>query len=359
MQNTPSASTDVNDPSRLSLVDRLAAKLCTPEQIAREIMDQVYAGLEVHCRIPDAYKHCELKTERKDIDRMGDEELRELLKHPPGSIINPESPHLKAIELFTMIQEGHELVTQDHDPLRPTVGAYLYGPAGVGKTHIMAAYGRTVETMLSSRISNLMRAVRDLLRIALDRYEKEMETYSDTRGAQKIVLTTKGDMEIQRNPSQAFMAQVEEIKRRLRANRNQPTDMLYLGFKDLVDLFGQQETRAETLEAIANAPVVFVDDLENSSPDGVAVVQRLIEERYERGRFGTFVTTNYDVDKVAGPAGESRNHIQSRVSESLVHIDFSGCKDWRKEVKHRRIRFVEEEICRRVAEKHPDGKPAC
>ena len=40
-----------------------------------------------------------------------------------------------------MILEGDPCVCENGDPLRPTLGAYLVGPPGAGKTHIMAAFG--------------------------------------------------------------------------------------------------------------------------------------------------------------------------------------------------------------------------
>ena len=360
MPETPLPPATAPSPEKstpLSFVDRLAARITTSAEIAQEIMNDVYAGLQVHCNIPAGYAHCELSTARRDIDQMSEEDVRALLANPSGPIINPHRQHLEAMEFFNMILEGHELVTQDHDPLRPTVGAYLVGPPGVGKTHIMAAFGKEVETRLSSRISNMMRGVRDLLRIALTEYEKQMEQYCDTPGAQRIVLTEKGDMHIQRNPAEAFMQKVEDLKRRVRANRNQPTDMLYFGFKDLCELTEQRSTRKETLEALAKAPVVFVDDLDGgSSPAHLEIIRRLIEQRYELGRFGTFLTTNISVEKVAGADENVSKRILSRAKESFAVFDFDKCTDWREQVKHRKITLIQDEISRRIAERYPDAK---
>ncbi|MDO8468778.1 MAG: hypothetical protein Q7S29_03410 [Candidatus Peribacter sp.] len=353
-KDAPSAGPEGQAATKLSIVDRLAARLCTSEDIAREIMDDVYAGLQVHCSIPAGYAHCELGTEKKDIDHMTEDDLRALLAHPSGTIINPHRQHLEAIEFFQMILEGHELVTQDHDSLRPTVGGYLVGPPGVGKTHVMAAFGRAVEAKLASRIANMMRGSKDLLKIALNDYETQMTTYCDTRGAQRVVLTAKGDMQIQKNPAEVFMQKVEEIKMRIRKNRNQPTDMLYLSFKDLCELSMQPGTRKDTLDTIAHAPVVFVDDLDGGSdPEHLAVIQRLIEQRYELGQFGTFLTTNIGLEQVGGADENVRRRILSRSKESFAVLEFNECEDWRDRVKQRRIGLIREEIHSRVAAKYP------
>ncbi|MDD5055296.1 MAG: hypothetical protein PHZ00_03430 [Candidatus Peribacteraceae bacterium] len=354
MPETPSSPTASSEKgTALSFVDRLAARLCTPQDVACEITQKMYAGLQVHCRIPEGYRHCELGTEMIDLKHIETEPLRQLLEHPPGKIINPQPQQLHAIEFFNMILEGHELVTQGGDPLRPTVGAYLHGPPGVGKTHIMAAFGRSVEAQLATRLEGVMRSVRSLIGTFLREFDQLMEKHHDTPGVKRITITRTGIKE-DINPVELFQQRIDVIMKRILENRDQPTDMLYLGFKDLCELFDRRETRKEALDALARAPIVFVDDLDGgSSPAHLDVIRRLIEQRYEVGRFGTFLTTNIDVKQVGGSDENVSKRILSRAKESFAVFDFSECVDWRDAVKHRRIKLIQDEIARRVAEKYP------
>ena len=43
------------------------------------------------------------------------------------------------------------------------------------------------------------------------------------------------------------------------------------------------------------------------------------------------------------------NRLISRCAETLVTIDFSDCEDWRRKVKSRRVKLIEDELDRRIA----------
>jgi hypothetical protein len=339
-------------PANLSLLDRLTSRLCTKDEVAQAIMDEVHSGLSVHCSIPEGYAHCDLATAAQDIDSLGEPELRKLLARPSGMILNPEIQHLKAIEFFSMILEGNPLVCDACDPLRPNVGAYLYGPPGVGKTHIMAAFGRKIAALLQERLSGVMGRIQNYTEMFHRQYEYEMQKFKYKPGTAVYDLTADGGMHKHEDPAKKFEQGIESIRKQIREHPDQPTDMLYLGFEDLCELYLNPSTRKDALEAIERAPVVFVDDLHGKGdPERLMVIQRLIERRYELKRFGTFLTTNIDISHIGGADTNIGKRILSRSHESFAMFDFSQCIDWREKVKQRKITLIEQEIERRLAVK--------
>lgn len=337
-----------------SIADQLTAGLTTRKEIADAIVQEVHAGLKVFCSIPEGYAHCELQTRTVDLDSLSEPELRELLEHPPGAILNPSRAHLKATEFFRMILEGHPLVCEGGDPLRPTVGAYLHGPPGVGKTHVMAAFGRSIEAILESRLSDVMKRIQSYIDIFYRQYQSDVDKDPAPDG-RTIWTLTPSSLKASKRPEDRFQEGMSNIKQSLAGNKDQPTDMLYLGFDDLCELYTSDTTRRDALEAIENAPVVFVDDLHGKGdPERLQVIQRLIERRYELGKFGTYVTTNVDVAHIGGEDEGIGKRILSRSKENFIIIDFQECTDWRETVKNRRIRLIDAEIDRRIAAQRPD-----
>ncbi len=357
MANDPESRPSEGGRPPLSILDKLTAGLATRQDIAQAIMDEVHAGLQVYCSIPEGYAHCELGDRTLDFDTLGDAELRNLLDHPPGVIINPARPHLEAMELFRMILEGDSLVCEGGDPLRPTVGAYLYGPPGVGKTHVMAAFGRAIQALLASRLDDVTKRIRSYIDIFHRQYQIDFQR--DKTGGRQVWTVTADSIKASKTPEQKFQEGMENIRRSLAGNKDQPTDMLYLGFDDLCELYVSSATRRDALVAIENAPVVFVDDLHGKGdPERLKVIQRLIERRYELGQFGTFLTTNVDVEHIGGGDESIGKRILSRSRESFVPFDFTGCTDWREAVKNRKIKLIQAEIGRRIAARTPTAASA-
>jgi len=277
--------------------------------------------------------------------------MRELLTNPAGVIINPKPPHREAMEFFQMILEGNELVCDGGDPLRPTVGAYLYGPPGVGKTHIMAAFGRIVEATLQARLADIMSKIRLNIDMIYRQYQKDADTDKAPDGRKIWTISSKGAT-ISETPDEKFQKGLEGIKRILVGSKDQPTDVLYLGFDNLYQLYRSPDTRADALEAIEKAPIVFVDDLHSKNdPSRLEVIQQLMERRYELGKFGTFVTTNIDVEHIGGDEENERKRILSRSKETFVPFDLTECEDWRDTMKQRRIKMIKAEIQRRVTKR--------
>jgi DNA replication protein DnaC len=333
------------------LLERIHSGLISREAFEEEVVNQVYSGLKRYCRIPDAYQHCELDCAQVELDQLSDSELKFLLDNPPNVIVNPEPAHLKAIQFFRMILSGDSLVCNEGNPLEPSVGAYLYGPPGVGKTHIMAAFGLEIHSRLQARLGDLKTAVGDLVERAYARYlyRESHESYTedpDVGWVEAKDLTLHQSL----SPRHEFWKSVHEFQQRLMEYRYQPTDVLYIGFKELYELCKFGSERDDAMNAIDNARIVFIDDIHpQGDMEQVQIVLHLLERRYEMGRAGTFLTTNLDTAGLGGGDEMLGKRLTSRCAETLLTFDFSGCRDWRTHMKSRRIKNIERELETRIS----------
>ena len=150
------------DTAQLSLIDRLDAGLISREDLESELVAEAWAGLQPFCRIPDGYRHCAIDLKSLDVGQLDDDALADLLASPPSAIVNPAPVHVQAAEFFRMLLDGDRMVCEDGNPLMPSVGAYLFGPPGVGKTHLMAAYGLRVRALLEDQLDWIKSALGDL-----------------------------------------------------------------------------------------------------------------------------------------------------------------------------------------------------
>ena len=337
---------------KLSPLDRLIEGVSSQHEFLAAMKDEIHAGLSVYCDIPAGYQHCTLQTRNVDIEKLSEEQVRDLIDRPQGEIVNPENAHREAIEFFAMIQEGHPLVTKDGNPLRPTVGAYLQGPTGVAKTHIMAAYGRWAQQKLAQELKEIMTRVDSLIGTFYRQYTYDIDHVKQGDGlkTRSFELTASDIKDPEKTPQEKLRQGIEGAKRILAGSKYQPNDMLYLGFEDLCTLYGSKETRSDALEAIEQAPIIFVDDVHAQGTEGgLDVVKKLFERRYELKQFGTFVTSNVDVESIGGSDANVAKRILSRSKESSLVIDFAGCTDWRESMKQRKIQFIRDEISKRIA----------
>ncbi|HKI74387.1 MAG TPA: hypothetical protein VJ998_07085 [Pseudomonadales bacterium] len=338
----------MND-GRNVILDELNAGILSMQDFREQVIDQVYSGLHQYCQIPDGYQHCDLSTRQMDIESMDDDELRLLLRHPPPEIVNPHSSHIKAIKLFELLLSGDPMVCEQGDPLSPTIGAYLYGPPGCGKTHLMAAYGRRLKQQLDERLAD----VREMMGSVID---KAYVQYLQRRASEETEREPLGQLKleddnifIQSSPEDEFWHSMETFKRRLSEYDYQPTDLIYIGFKELFEVCKYSHERHAALRALESARVVFIDDIHpQDDPEQIQLVLHLLERRYELGRSGTFLTTNLQTRELGGGDDMLGSRLLSRCAETLLTIDFTGCDDWRQTVKARRIKLVEEEVERRM-----------
>ena len=334
-----------------TILDRIEAGLLSREQFELEVINQVYSGLHRYCQIPSGYQHCELATRLLEFDTMSDEELRNLLNHPPPEIVNPYPSQLKAIELFEMLLSGEALTCKHGDPLGPTIGAYLYGPPGSGKTHLMAAYGRSVKEMLDENLNHVRDLMGDVIEQAYNTYNERQASESETNvgGVGYLSLKDSDTLTDERSPADEFWATIEEFQTRLKSYEYQPTDMIYISFMELVEVLKYSQNRSDAMFALENARIVFIDDVHpQGDAEQVQIVLHLLERRYELGRAGTFLTTNLSTLELGGGDEMLGNRLLSRCAETLVTIDFSDCDDWRRKVKSKRVKIVEDELERRI-----------
>jgi len=357
-----------------SALDRLLAGQASAAGIAREIITAARAGLEQFCDIPAGYRHCQLEQTTRNLDDLSEAETRELIEHPPGAIVNPTRVHLEAIEFFRKILAGDPLVCDDRDALRPTLGAYLVGPPGVGKTHIMAAFGLRIKQQLDNELADMeskagrligqiyettlyqqadwaRQPVTDDNRWALAAPTPVAATKAQTPEA-VLKLAMQADVPLKKllPPEQRFAAAMQYLQHWVRDYPYQPTDMLYLGFEDLfAELQQDKDRRAKVFAALEGARIVFIDDIHpKGDPDRLQVIQQLIERRYELDRPGTFLTTNLTTEELGAGDRMIAQRLLSRCSENLIKFNFTGCTDWRMAVKARRIKLIEKTISDRL-----------
>lgn len=340
-----------------TLLDKIEAGLLTRKEFEAEVVNQVYAGLQKYCEIPNGYQHCELATRTQALDSLDDEALRALLKSPPAEIINPHRSQIKVVELFHMLTSGATAVCEAGDPLSPTIGAYLYGPPGSGKTHLMAAYGRQVKKLLDSELEHVKQMMGDIVESAFSRYIErtatETETSDETTGYfdasdydEQGGIDKRGGF----SPTEEFWVTLRDFQDRVKSYPYQPTDLIYIGFKELIEVCKYSSERQVAMHALENARIVFIDDVHpQGDPEQIQIVLHLLERRYELGRGGTFLTTNLDTRELGGGDEMLANRLISRCAETLVTIDFSDCEDWRREVKSKRVKLIEDELDRRIA----------
>ena len=283
-----------------TLLDKIEAGTITATEFEAAVIDQVYAGMQQYCEIPEAYQHCELTSRQLDIESLPEQELRGLLRSRPAEIVNTGDAHIRAIEFFSMLLEGYNAVCDGGDPLAPTVGGYLYGPPGTGKTHLMAAYGRRLREELEQKLHHVHENFGDVLQRVFRQYT--LRSVQESRATEGEVgyttLTSQGhDYEKRSAPADEFWEAISDFQMRLAGYRYQPTDLIYIGFKELVEVV--RGARRAAMDALETARVVFIDDIHpQGDPAQVQIVLHLLERRYELGRAGTSLTTNLQTSQL-------------------------------------------------------------
>jgi hypothetical protein len=332
-----------NEPT---VLDRLQAGTLDKAGFRLEVLDEVYAGLHQYCRIPEGYAHCELATRLIDLESISEEDIRELLDNAPSEIINPFPSQITAIELFNLLLSGDALVCEDDDPLKPMIGAYLYGPPGSGKTHLMAAYGHAIHQMLQEKLTDIHTVLDHYIDKAFNQFSRRVATERGALDEEISYLKLEGDEIVDDvSPHEEFWATISELRNTIAEYDYQPTVVLYIGFMELYEACKYSSQREFAMEALEKARVVFIDDIHpQGDPEQVQLVLHLLERRYELGRGGTFLTTNLTTKELGGGDDMLGNRLMSRSAEKLVTIDFSDCNDWRQTVKSRRVKMIETEL---------------
>ena len=354
----------------VSALDRMLAGQASASIIAREIITAARAGLEQFCDIPAGYRHCQLEHTTRNLDDLSEAETRALIENPLGAIVNPTGAHLEAIEFFRKILAGDPLVCENADPLRPTLGAYLVGPPGVGKTHIMAAFGLRIKQQLDRELASMeSKTVKLIDQIYATTLHQQADwarhpvtdnnrwvlagpqpsATAKAKSADDVLqLAMQADVRLKKllPPEERFAAAMKYLQQWVHDYAYQPTDMLYLGFENLFDELQQDKDRhAKVFAALAGARIVFIDDIHpKGDPERLQVIQQLIERRYELNRPGTFLTTNLTAEELGAGDRTIAQRLLSRCSENFIKFNFNQCTDWRMAVKARRIQLVEKSI---------------
>ncbi|MFT7687475.1 MAG: DNA replication protein DnaC [Candidatus Azotimanducaceae bacterium] len=338
-----------------TILDKLQAGLLDEKTFRQEVLNEVYVGLHQYCQIPEGYQNCDLATQLIDLPKLSDTELKSLLKDPPSEIVNPYPSQIKAITLFEMLLSGDPLACEEADPLKPTLGAYLYGPPGSGKTHLLAAYARRLKILLDSRISDvhdmMTKVIEDACAQFFKRIGSEREVSLEEMGHYSL---ENDELVLESSPEEEFWHTIDLLKSRVAGYDYQPTDLIYIGFKELFEVCKHSAQRDDAMHALESARVVFIDDIHpQGDPEQIQLVLHLLERRYEMGQTGTFLTTNLQTEALGGGDEMLGNRLMSRCAETLVTIDFSDCDDWRKKVKSHKIRMIEDALeIRSLEHKH-------
>jgi hypothetical protein len=334
-----------------NVLDKLLAGELDKTEFRQSILDEVYSGLHAYCRIPDGYSHCKLATRKIDLDGLNDQAFRSLLDSSPPEIINPQLSQVKAVEFFKLLLSGDPLVCENTHPLMPTVGAYLYGPPGCGKTHLMAAYGRRIRSLLEEKLTDMYLMLDYYIDEAFLRFSNRIATEREAMDEEISYLKVEdGEIVKSASPHEEFWLTISTLKNTIAEYKYQPTDVVYIGFQELFEVCKHSSQRANAMEALETARVVFIDDIHpQGDPEQIQLVLHLLERRYELNRGGTFLTTNLTTTEISGGDPMLGSRLMSRCAEMLVTIDFSDCEDWRQTVKSRKIAIIEDELSRRVA----------
>lgn len=310
-------------------------------KVRNEILRDLFGDLAEYCVIPKGFHHCKLETSHISLEELDDESLKHLIEHPQGEIINPEYQHYEAIRLFEGLLAGDPVLCRDRDPLRPLIGSYLCGPPGCGKTHIMSAYALELRNSLDLRLRNFYQFLdKEIAEMIADRIGATANY--DSGETPLKVFDLAGDIsgEGEAGPDDIFAEKVEVLKQRATLFELKPTDVLYIGFDPLYELWSSPE-RKSALEALIKVPIVCIDDLHpKNDPDRLALIQHVIERRYEEGQPGTFFTSNIDADALVKNDDELAKRVSSRCGELFYKIDFAGCRDWRIEVRQRKVNII-------------------
>lgn len=326
------------------VINYLLAGGLTYESLAARLRMEAFAGLEQHCEIPARYSGCELDYKFVNIAAMSEGDLNALGRSQSPVVLDPHESQLKAILFFQMLLEGHNLVCEQLQPLRPRIGAYLVGPPGTAKTHLMAAAAKRLKQLLAEKLKSLDQIAAREIGEAFDKFNTQALEWGNlddrtTRLSEKGVIP---------HPADTFMAALDAIREKFRTAPHKPTDILYLGFEELCAMY--ETDKAEVITAIEQARMVFIDDVHpGKRPERLQIVHTLIERRYELGRPATFFTSNDEPGSLGGEDDNIKKRLDSRLSTMLIKLDFAGAEDWRKKVHSRRVTLVSTALEKRLS----------
>ena len=335
--------------------ERYLKEIVNVNEEAARIYLELFEGLPQYCVIPNKFSYCKLITSNLNLDELEGHQLEMLIDQPNGIIYKPQPPHYEALKFFKKLLSGDEKVCEGSDPLRPKYGAYLFGPPGTGKTHLMTAYAIELKKLLDQKLNELW----GFLKVELTAiYQKQIVEggFSEQAGietAKRTYTIEDNDqeaitMEKVTSGETALARELERLRKEINKYKYKPTDIVYIGFDPLYEMCkSQSEKRQRTLEALIQTPVVFIDDVHPKGDiDRATVISHILERRYDAGNVATFLTTNLSDEKLGAMFNDKNvtERLHSRFSEMFYPLDFKGCIDWRIKVNKIRIDSLKADI---------------
>jgi|GEM_PF-6123456 len=366
----PEVATKANEkePKEPPFLDQLREGGMSVNGLAERLMRESYKGLHTHIEIPSAFRHCRLRGRVVDEGTLTSEKIRQLCEEHSPEIINPDEVQLQAMNFLLKLTRGDPRFCEGGDPLRPKVGAYLYGPPGKGKTHILSAFGMQMKALLKDDLTETMRTVKSRLDLAYARCNKAVDAqkgrseeftiggagaagskdvgleYAEllrelkTTPVEKLRKQQGGGTTSVAELERAFTVEVEECRRYIASHRSQPTNVLFMTSGDYCALNSDPESHKEALRMIRRAPVVIIDDLNPlASQEQTSALSNLIQDRYNTGMFGTFISSNIPPGEFAGLDENLVASLRDRMDVGFLSFDFTESRNWRKTVLKRRV----------------------
>lgn len=362
-------SQEVDDP----ILEGLLSGKLTANDLAETLLQELFRGVEKYCVIPERYKGVKLDIAGldEDLKELNGEEIEGLNLVSEGRIINPSQKQLLAISILRAIADEDPRFCQSTAVIpsfAPTLGLYLEGIPGCGKTHIMTAFAIEMKAKLDGEINEFRGFLRRIINERVQKFLKAEETPKIGKGGNIIDFDSapvdsfgnqdlsKVDFQKKEDSGEEVKKALEQLRENIRNSPTRPTALLFLEFDTLFEEYSRadKEAAAELLEKVCSADLVFIDDLHpKNDPARIQLIQHLIERRYHTGKFGTLITSNLDVDELVqlndtNQDSEARSgstlegRLESRADSIFVRINIDDAKDWRSDVHKKRIDYLEE-----------------
>lgn len=346
-----------------------------PVELIQRDLDELFEAIriEIFKRTVDEVKDVSMETDRyeksklvavrlknfEQLKKISQARLIELLKEFEGVIINPTEEQLKAIVYGIGIITQRPNYSKEALPgvfsrWSPRAGAFIFGPPGTGKTHILAVMYRELKRFAERELCDF----EDFTRRSILRFVKEL--IDDVH--QGRCLISRNDSYSARGPytvdsdDQPKIISVEEavenfinyfISEMWSTVPVSPTDFIFVNFDRLCEL---KRERPELYQKIKRAKYLFVDDVPQLNDESkLEVFCELIQDRYTNQLYGTFMTSNCSPEELI--KGEKlRDTVLSRIGESMLIFNFSGAIDFRREaLRQVTVCTVEEQISKDLA----------
>lgn len=336
--------------------------------IEQIVIQRAYPETYPFFQLPPGYLHCGFELDLRKIDDLTDDDIRDLLEHPPKGIIDPQRCHLEAIEVVKLFLEGDHNFCFSGSPLKPAFGLFFYGKPGTGKSHIMYGFARAVKEKLDERLSQWRRMLheritRDLKRcqhvdarsrrqggidITLVNEISEEVNRLSTKGSgegqtlwqQALTSTEKVDVEVamSQDPNEVLEKAIVDAAKDLLRLPDQPSDIMCITFDRLYEVMRDRESCTEIYSALQQARCVFVDDFHDRGRlEQYDAFWTLVNAREDAGRRGAFVTSNICPTSIGGDKqADLKGRLLSRVEGAFYPICFDEAADFRVKV-HKRL----------------------